>query len=293
MRYRQYSLGLLITLVISAATASAAKPAGKEYVYKKAGDRELKLYVTRPETKSDTPRPAIVFFHGGGWVGGSPGQFTEHSKYFASRGLVCVQVEYRLLDRESDDPPITCVQDAKSAMRWVRSHAEEFGIDPDRIAAGGGSAGGHLAAFVGLVDALDAPEDDKSISPKANALLLFNPVFDNGPEGWGHQRVKSRYREFSPFHNTSADDPPAIVFLGDADKLIPVETAYKFQKQMEAAGVKCEVHIYEGMPHGFFNYGKYDGKPYYETVLASDKFLQSLGWLQGKATIEPPQNKSE
>jgi acetyl esterase/lipase len=293
MRYHQYSLGLLITLFISASTASAAKPVGKKYVYKKAGDRELKLYVTRPQAKSDAPRPAIVFFHGGGWVGGSPGQFTEHSKYFASRGVVCVQVEYRLLDRKSDDPPITCVQDAKSAMRWVRSHAEEFGIDPDRIAAGGGSAGGHLAAFVGLVDGLDAPEDDKSVLPKANALLLFNPVFDNGPEGWGHQRVKSRYREFSPFHNISADDPPAIVFLGDADKLIPVETAYKFQKQMKAVGVKCDVHIYEGMPHGFFNYGKYDGKPYYETVLASDNFLQSLGWLEGRATLEPPQKKSE
>jgi len=293
MRHIQYGFGLLVILVIAASSVSAARPEGKEYVYKKAGDRELKLYVTLPATKSDTPRPAIVFFHGGGWVGGAPGQFTEHSKYFASRGLVCVQVQYRLLDKNSDDPPTTCVQDARSAMRWVRSHAKEFNIDPHRIAAGGGSAGGHLAAFVGLVDGLDAPEDDKSVSAKANALLLFNPVFDNGPEGWGHQRVKTRYREFSPFHNISADDPPAVVFLGDADKLIPVETAYKFQKQMEAAGVKCEVHIYEGMPHGFFNYGKYDGKPYYETVLASDKFLQSLGWLEGNATIEPPKSKSE
>lgn len=287
----QFVLGILITLVFALGSASAAKPVGKEYVYKKVGDRELKLYVTSPESKSDASRPAIVFFHGGGWVGGAPGQFTEHSKYFASRGLVCVQVEYRLLDRESDDPPITCVQDAKSAMRWVRSHANQFGIDPERIAAGGGSAGGHLASFVGLVEGLDAPEDDRSVSPKANALLLFNPVFDNGPDGWGHQRVKSRYKEFSPFHNVSADDPPAIVFLGDSDKLVPVETAYKFQKQMEAAGVKCEVHIYEGMPHGFFNYGKYDGKPYYETVLASDRFLRSLGWLQGEATIEPPEVK--
>jgi acetyl esterase/lipase len=208
MRSIPLTLALSITLMFSVVSASAAKPEGKEYAYKKVGDRELHLYVTSPVAKSDVPRPAIVFFHGGGWTGGAPGQFTEHSKYFASRGLVCVQVEYRLLDKKTDEPPINCVQDAKSAMCWVRSHAKEFGIDPDRIAAGGGSAGGHLAAFVGLVEGLDAAEDDRSVSPKANALLLFNPVFDNGPDGWGHQRVKSRYREFSPFHNISADDPP-------------------------------------------------------------------------------------
>lgn len=293
MRSVQLTLAFSITLIFSLGSASAAKPVGKESVYKQVGDRELRLYVTSPEAKADAPRPAIVFFHGGGWTGGAPGQFTEHSKYFASRGLVCVQVEYRLLAKKSTDPPTTCVQDAKSAMRWVRSHAKEFGIDPNRIAAGGGSAGGHLAAFVGLVEGLDAADDDHAVSPKANALLLFNPVFDNGPDGWGHQRVKSRYKEFSPFHNISADDPPAIVFLGDSDSLVPVETAHAFQKQMEADGVKCEVLIYEGMPHGFFNYGKYDGKPYYETVLASDNFLKSLGWLEGEPTIQPPATKTE
>ena len=106
-------------------------------------------------------------------------------------------------------------------MRWVRSRAKEFGIDPNRIASGGGSAGGHLAAFVGIVEGTDDPADDLSVSPKSNAMVLFNPVFDNGPEGWGAARVGDRYREFSPFHNVTKDDPPAIVFLGSADKLVP------------------------------------------------------------------------
>ncbi len=282
------ALGILSTLTFLA-TASAAKPEGKEHVYKTVEGRDLRLYVTTPDDwKPSDSRPAVVFFHGGGWVGGSPGQFTEHSKYLASRGMVAVQVEYRLLKDRPGEPPEVCVRDAKSAMRWVRGRAGELGIDPERIASGGGSAGGHLAAFVGMVDGGDDPEDDLSISAKSNAMLLFNAVFDNGPDGWGTARVGDRYQEFSPYHNVTSDDPPAIVFLGSADKLIPVQTAHDFQAAMKKAGVECEVMIFEGKPHGFFNHGKYGGEPYYQTVTASDKFLGSLGWLDGPPTLEKP-----
>jgi acetyl esterase/lipase len=258
-------------------------------VYKTVGDRELKLYVTNPaDWKADDQRPAIVFYHGGGWVGGAPGQFTEHAKYLASRGMVAIQVEYRLLDRKANEPPTACIHDAKSAMRWVRSRADQLGIDPARIASAGGSAGGHLAAFVGMVEGTDDPQDDLSVSAKSNAMVLFNPVFDNGPDGWGAQRVGDRYREFSPFHNVSSDDPPAIVFLGSADKLIPVQTAHDFQSAMREAGVRCEVMIFDGQPHGFFNYGRNGNQPYYETVIAADKFLASLGWLEGPPSLEKP-----
>lgn len=282
---------LIATLFLLSAVAglSGAPPVGDKIIYKKVDGHELALYVTRPvERKSAGNRPAIVFFHGGGWTGGAPGQFTEHSQYFASRGLVCVQVQYRLLDRKNSDPPVICVRDAKSAMRWVRSNARKLGIDPDRIASAGGSAGGHLAAFVGMVEGNDDPADDLAVSPKSNAMLLFNPVFDNGPGGWGAKRVGDRFREFSPFHNVSKDDPPAIVFLGSKDTLIPVKTAHDFQSSMEAAGVDCEVMIFEGMTHGFFNHGRHGGKPYYETVTACDRMLARLGWLQGKPTLKKP-----
>ena len=222
-----------LMLLVLASTAVAAKPEGKPHVYKTIGQRELTLYVTTPDDwKPSDRRPAIVFFHGGGWVGGQPGQFTEHSKYLASRGMVAVQVEYRLLDRKSNDPPTACVNDAKSAMRWVRSHADELGID--------------------------------------------------------QQRVGDRYGEFSPFHNVSDDDPPAIVFLGSEDKLIPVKTAHDFQAAMEKAGNRSKVMIFEGQGHGFFNHGRDKNRPYYETVLATDKFLASLGWLSGPPTLQEP-----
>ncbi len=280
-------IAALFSLVAN--TADAAPPEGKPFVYKTVGERELRLYVTQPiDWKPSDRRPAIVFYHGGAWVGGQPGQFTEHSKYLASRGMVAVQVQYRLLDRKGNAPPLVCVQDAKSAMRWVRGRAAKLGIDPDRISSAGGSAGGHLAAFVGMVDGLDDPNDDAKISPKSNAMVLFNPVYDNGPGGWGHKRVGDRYKEFSPFHNISADDPPSIVFLGTKDKLVPVKTAEAFQFAMLKAGNRAELLTFEGKPHAFFNYGRDGNKPYYETVVAMDKFLTSLGWLSGLPTLKKP-----
>lgn len=276
-----------LLLVLFLWNAADAVPPGKAHTYKTVGDRALKLYVTKPADwqKGDT-RGALVFFHGGGWTGGAPGQFTEHSKYFASRGLVCVQVQYRLLGKGKQEPPVDCVRDAKSAMRWVRSHATELGIDPKRIASGGGSAGGHLAAAVGVIDGGDDPQDNLDVSAKSNGMVLFNPVYDNGPGEWGANRVKDRVKEFSPAHNLTKDDPPAIVFLGTEDKLIPVKTGQRFQAAQKKLGIESELVLFEGKGHGFFNHGRDGNKAYYETVVASDRFLAKLGWLQGEPTLK-------
>ncbi|PQO40952.1 alpha/beta hydrolase [Blastopirellula marina] len=273
------SISLLVLFFAMVSALQAAPPTGQPHVYKKVDGRELKLYVTKPGgwQKSDR-RPAIIFFHGGGWVGGAPGQFTEHSKYLAERGMVAVQIEYRLLDRKSTDPPTVCIEDALDAMRWVRSHSDELGIDPNRVAAAGGSAGGHLAAYLGTVSVRQS-----GVSTKPNAMVLFNPVYDNGPGGWGTQRVKDRYPEFSPAHNISEDDPPHIVFLGSKDKLIPVATAQKFQQDMQDAGVRSELRIYEDQGHGFFNHGRDNNRWYDATIGETDKFLTSLGWLSQRS----------
>lgn len=280
---------LFVGLLFVVGAACGAEPISR--VYKKVADRELKLNVfSPPDWKASEQRPAIVFFHGGGWVGGSPKQFLKHCEYLCTRGIIAIEADYRHIAKGDKGPPTDCVHDAKSAMRWVRSHAAELGIDPQRIAAGGGSAGGHLAAFVGMVEGLDDPADDLKVSPKANALVLFNPVFDNGPDqGWGHARVGDRYKEFSPAHNISADDPPAIVFLGTKDNLIPVAVVECFKAGMMKAGVRCEAVFYEGQGHGFFNPGKGGTDQYYfETLLAADRFLTSLGWLKGEPTLTKP-----
>jgi acetyl esterase/lipase len=261
-----------------------APAASEERVYKKVEGKELKLLVDKPPgwTAADK-RPAIVFFFGGGWVGGTPKQFERHSAYFASRGMVGVQVEYRTIAKGDKGPPLLSCADAKSAIRHVRAHAAELGIDPARIAGSGGSAGGHLAAFTALVDGLDDPKDDLKVSCKPDALVLFNPVFNNGPGEWGHERVGKRYRDFSPAHHVKKGAPPTIVFLGEKDDLIPVKVAKDFEADMKKAGSRCDTHLYPGAGHGFFN-----AAPYYEkTVIESDKFLTSLGWLKGEPTLKP------
>jgi acetyl esterase len=260
----------------------------EEHVYKKIGTLEERLFVIKPPGwQAQKQYPAIVLFHGGGWVGGEPDKLDPQANYFARRGMVSVLVEYRLLAKDRKEPPTTCVQDAKSAMRWVRAHASELGVNPQRIAAGGGSAGGHLAAFVGMVAGLDDPKDDQSVSPKANALVLFNPVFNNGPDGWGHERVGERYREFSPAHNITSNAPPAIVFLGAKDRLVSVQTVKDFQAGMKTAGVRCDAFFYEGQGHGFFNRDPWRT----QTLVEADKFLTSLGWLQSEPGLNEPKTK--
>ena len=135
----------LILAIVLASSARALEVKGfdpdKILIYKTVGDSRLHLHVFFPDShKSSDKRPAVVFFFGGGWSGGSPSQFHPHCEYFASRGMVAISAEYRTKTSHQTTPR-ECVKDGKSALRWVRSHAKELGIDPDKIVAGGGSAG--------------------------------------------------------------------------------------------------------------------------------------------------------
>lgn len=253
-------------------------------IYKNASGDDLWIYRFDPKNSNATKekRPAVVFFFGGGWNGGSVTQFQQHAEYLASRGMIAFVADYRVKSRQGTSPN-ACVADGKSAVRWIRTNASRLGVDPDRIAAGGGSAGGHVAATTGICDGLDdSAEKDSDVSSKSNALLLFNPVYDNGPDGYGHDRAKEWFPAISPAHNITSDDPPTIVFLGTEDNLIPVSTAEKFDADLKQVGIQSEVHFYEGQRHGFFNESK-SPDSFLDTVLKTDAFLVSIGWLSGSA----------
>lgn len=302
---RYVTLAGVLSVALAAGWAQQKKEAAyppqiegaKVQVYKKASGVDLKLYVFDPPGHSATAKsPAIVFFFGGGWTSGSPKQFENQCRYLAKRGMVAITADYRVKSR-NDVKIVDCVRDAKSAIRWVRQNAARLGVDPNRIAAGGGSAGGHLAAAVGLVPGLDEPGEDQSISSRPNAMLLFNAAVILAPvpgmeKMRKNQRMEAKSDEMpgragidpariSPYNYITKGAPPTIIFHGKADTTVPYVTVEMFAKKMQEMGNRCELAGYEGQVHGFFNYGRTAGNKYYKATLEkADEFLVSLGYLK-------------
>ncbi len=262
----------------------------KTIVYKTAGGTELKLHIHEPAGhKADDKTPAVVFFHGGGWRNGDPSQFEDQCEYLSGRGMVAISAQYRLVSG-ADVKVEDCVEDAKSAMRWVRGHAEGLGIDPERIASGGGSAGGHLGACVQLVDTCDAETDDKKVSAKPNAMILFNPAMITAPDPRAEKEdsdlkdrgsrltaiMRGEPAAISPLAYAKTKQPPCIMFFGTADDLL--KPAEWFRDDSVAAGNSCKIVTYEDQGHSFFNRPPFTAK----TLDEADKFLVGLGWLKEK-----------
>lgn len=277
--YRKHILTLLISIFAYSFCYSQ-----EQILYKQIDSTELFMEVYHPEI-IDTAKKhsAMVFFFGGGWNGGSIKQFEPHANYFSQRGMICFLVDYRVKKRQQTSP-FESLKDAKSAIRYIKEHADKFHIDTSKIVAAGGSAGGHLAAATALIDNYNENTDNMSVNCIPNALVLFNPVFDNGPGGYGYGRIGYAYKNFSPLHNIKKGAPPTIVFLGTNDKLIPVETAKYYQKVMEKVNSTCELYLYEGQGHGFFNYKNFEY--YKKTVSEADRFLQSMGFLNEEPIIK-------
>ncbi len=247
-----------------------------DVTYKQIDTLKLGLKVYYPVSyQKGRSYPTMVFFFGGGWIGGSTKQFEPQALYFSSKNLITVLVDYRVKTRHNTTP-FESLKDAKSAIRYLRKNAQQLGIDANRIAASGGSAGGHLAAACFTNESINEATDDLTISAKPNALVLFNPVIDNGKGGYGFERIGERYVEFSPMHNVQKGFPPTIFFLGTNDNLIPVETAQKFKKKVEDVGSRCDLFLFDNQPHGFFN-----KEPFLsETMLKADVFLQSIAYIK-------------
>ena len=288
----------------------------KEGVINKLIERaNLKLHFFYPpnyNAESDK-RPAIVFFFGGGWNTGGPEQFYRQSRHLASLGMVAISAEYRISSKHViwdtkknkyvPSTPRESAKDAKSVMRWVRANAEEYGINPDMIAAGGASAGGQLAAMTATSDIFNAADDpNKNISERPNALVLFNPVIDNGPGeyNYGYDRVKSYWEFFSPIHNLvnpklakrqdgdqrpgPPPPPPTIILTGSNDNTAKLEVIEKYKSIMDRKGIRCDLIVYDGEIHSFFN-AKKSEKMYEDTLERTVQFLASLGYIPSLENI--------
>jgi acetyl esterase len=275
----------------------------KEEVYKEADGVKLKLFTFNPAFHKEGNRtPAIVCIHGGGWMGGSPQLFFPHSRYFASRGMVTFSISYRLTTIEGVTPG-DCIEDCKSAVRYIRKNADRLGIDPKRIAILGDSAGGHLAACLGVMDGVfEAPGEDLNISSMGNAILLYNPVVDlnsdkllyivpenrqlKGESGLTREEIG---RKVSPIFYIKPGQPPTLLMHGLDDTNVAPSQGRRYAEAMKKAGNRCDLYMLPKTQHAFVivNYSAPD-EQVVNAIRTADKFLLSLGYLKGKPTLVVP-----
>lgn len=280
---------VVLWMGLSGMVLAEEPPTVKTEVYKKTPQGELNIHLHFPPGwKATDQRPTIVFFFGGGWRNGSVGQFETQATYLASRGMVTARADYRVKSRHQVLPP-ACVEDAKSAVRWLRSHATELGIDPNRIVAAGGSAGGHIAACTSLTTGLEAEGEDLTISSRPNLLVLFNPVLNLTSvraatrEQFFKELGEEATKQISPTLYLAKETPPTLLLYGTDDWAL--QQGEEYQQQAKQLGHRTELFTAKGQPHGFFNRSPWKER----TLLEVDKFLQSVGYLEGMATLKVPQ----
>ena len=278
-------LAALTTPCLAQKPGRVSGPAGKVYTYKESGGtkRELEVYFPKGHDPTKAKVPGIIFFHGGGWGGGTRDAFKYQCDYFASRGLVAATVTYTLAKGDAlkgmekgQSRKRICVPDAKSAIRWFKANADELGIDPKRIIAGGGSAGGHISLVATHNPGLNDPADDKSIDTSVAAMVLFNPAL---------KRSDDSDPDINVIQWLNPKSPPAIAFFGDKDGWLKGwNPAYEKWKGFE--GSKTVTEMAPGQGHAFFNY-----QPWADlTLISADRFLAKLGLLKGEPTLAMPKS---
>ena len=254
-------------------------------VFGTGGGRELSADLYLPTQPAASPRPAVVYVHGGAWQGGSRAQFSRHAIAMALRGYAGLCIEYRLADKA---PFPGAVEDANCAVRFLRAFAEDLGIDADRIGIAGGSAGGHLAAMVATtcgMARLEGTGGHGDYSSDVQALVGFNAVLDVR-EMTQHEAVlaflggtprevgQEVYEDASPICHVSKNTPPTLLLHGTADSTVPYEQSVLFCEAVGKAGGHADLFTAEGAEHGFFN-----SDPWFEPTLERmvEFLLQWLG----------------
>jgi acetyl esterase len=249
-------------------------PGFETHVYRDTQGSTLSLHVLRPAEGTST-RAAVVAFSMGGWMFGQVEGFAGQARQLASRGLTVVLPDLRSFCRNGAGI-VDEVSDAKAAMRWVRAHAVELGVDPDRIGAAGGSSAGHLALSTAQFTHIDA-EQEAVTSSRPDFLLLFYPCVDPTSEveqQFSSPAIADRGLEVSPMHHLATGLPPMIILQGSGDPLLADIASYC--DRANALGNACEYHEFAGVPHGFFR----EGQAFYpEGMVLLDTFLERRGYI--------------
>lgn len=286
---KRFTILSAIALIVFVGANAFGQDKFKTFTYKTVGEKQLKIHVHYPPGwKAGDSRPAMIFFFGGGWSSGTTDQFLDQAAYFATRGMVTARADYRVKSRDGVTPD-QCVADTRSAVRWMRKNAKKLGIDPKKLVSSGGSAGGHLAACMMIEDSVETEGDDLSISTVPQAMVLFNPVLS-----FEHEMIIGRLgdkkdlaKKISPTAHLGKKTPPALILFGTNDRLKAFGDQY--WEKAEKIGARADKYIADGQGHGFFNRSPWKEK----TMIAADKFLASVGLLEGKPTVKVPEEAAE
>jgi acetyl esterase/lipase len=257
-----------------------------DVVYASIGSRQMHLDLYLPKI-AEHPMPAVVYIHGGGWVNGNKNAFRRQAAYMATKGYAGACIEYRL-SGEAKYP--AAIYDAKAAVRWLRANAARYSLDPDRILAAGGSAGGHLVALLGTTADLKAYEGDEGVtgvSSRVSAVAAFNPavdLVDFGKKlpaddnivvkflGATYQQNPELWKQASPAYQVNAKSAPTLFLHGDSDTTVPYHESVDMMAKLKAAGVTTDLFTGPGGNHGFFA-----APPFYEpTLKRMEEFFDSI-----------------
>jgi acetyl esterase/lipase len=239
--------------------------------YRTVGGQTLQLDLAVPAGPG--PFPVIVFLHGGSWIVGDRARYRDEIEVAADRGFVGVTVNYRLCKTGEDTPSVdgfpAALHDVKAAIRFLRTNASRYRIDPDRIGIGGQSAGGHLALLAGLTRPEDGLEGDMPPGAPSSAVRAVVNIF--GPTdvaalardnpisrpvlvmllGAQPEAAPERFRRASPVNYARRDAPPILTLHGSADTVVPVVQARRLDAALKKAGARHELVVLPGGGHGF------------------------------------------
>jgi len=276
------------------ASPSAGLEPDASISYKSVDGRSLRMLVFNPEGERDEVKlPSVILIHGGGWTSGSPDLelYKREARSFNSFGLRVFSVQYRLVENGAGSVE-SCVRDVRSAMRYLKAHACELGVDSGKIVACGGSAGAHLSFAEELFNSINEPGEDLSVSTEPAAIVAFYPVIDTSQEGYGQEILGSSWREFSPLHNVKPGMPPVLILHAKDDAIAPYLGSVKFKAAMDAAGGSCELVSYESGGHGFI---ANSGEAYEDAMAKVEEFLSRSSLLpkNGKSNNRMKENEQE
>ena len=235
----------------------AAIEVEKNVIFGKGGDMDLRCDLYRPAPGAEK-RMATIHLHGGGFTGGSKDALAERIRPFAARGYLAIAAQYRLAGQAKWPSQI---EDVKAAVRWARANAKSLGIEPERIAIVGYSAGGHLALMAAGTQnraELEGRGGNAGAGTQVAACAAYYAVTELNPGRDGSASVllpdgsdAAAHRAASPTTHVTKSSPATVLFHGVADTTVPLESSQRFMQLLRDAGVTTELHTFAGAPHAF------------------------------------------